>query len=98
MSLRRPKRLSPPPETVAAQALGFLAAEPERLGDFLALSGVDPSTIRNAARDPGFLPAVLDHVLADENLLIAFAEAEGLPPEAVAEARRALDSGAQAHE
>ena len=94
MSLRRLERLALEPETLAARALGFLAEEPERLGGFLAMSGLDPTTIRRAARDPGFLPAVLDHLLGNENLLLAFAEAERLPPEAVAEARRALGGGA----
>lgn len=98
MSKGPPKTPVPPPETIAARALGYLAAEPERLGGFLALSGLDPSTVRTAARDPGFLPAVLDHLLGDEDLLIAFAEAEGLPPEAVAQARRALGGGVEARE
>jgi hypothetical protein len=80
----------PSADAVAARALGFLASDPERLGRFLALSGLDPSTIRSAARSPQFLPAVLDHLLADETLLLAFAEAEGLRPEAVGDARRAL--------
>jgi hypothetical protein len=84
----RPER--PSPNAVATRALGFLAADPERLGRFLALSGLDPSTIREAARSPQFLPAVLDHLLADESLILAFAEAENLRPETVAEARRAL--------
>ncbi|MFD1701534.1 DUF3572 domain-containing protein [Methylopila henanensis] len=75
---------------VAARALGFLAADPDRLGRFFALSGLDPSNVRAAAADPGFLPSVLDHVLADERLLLDFAEAEALAPETVSEARRLL--------
>jgi hypothetical protein len=79
-----------PAETLAARALGYLASDPERLGRFLALSGLDPTAIREAARGSGFLPAVLDHVLADERLLVEFAAAEGLRPEAVGRARQAL--------
>lgn len=75
---------------VAGRALGFLASEPDRFARFLALSGLDPSTIRSAAADPGFLPAVLDHVLSDEALVIAFACSEALPPEQVVEARMVL--------
>ncbi len=78
------------PESIAGRALGFLAGDPARLGRFLALSGLDPSTIRAAASDPGFLPAVLDHILSDERLLMAFAGEEGLKPEAVARARAAF--------
>ncbi len=79
------------PETVATRALSFLAADFERLGRFLAMSGLDPATVRQAARDPAFLPAVLDHLLGDERLLLAFSESEGRGPETVAEARRAFE-------
>lgn len=82
----------PDPSGLAALALGFLASDPDRLGRFLALSGLDPSNIRQAAQSPTFLPAVLDHLLADETLLLAFAEAEGLKPETVAEARAGFDA------
>ncbi|WP_020184911.1 DUF3572 domain-containing protein [Methylopila sp. 73B] len=75
---------------LAAAALGFLASDPERLGRFLALSGLDPSGVRAAAADPGFLPAVLDYVLADETLLVAFAGSQGTEPERVSRARAAL--------
>ncbi|MET0313896.1 MAG: DUF3572 domain-containing protein [Hansschlegelia sp.] len=80
----------PSAEEIAARALGFLAQDMQRLGRFLALSGLDPSTIREAAREPGFTSSVLDHLLTDERLLLEFAQAEGLRPEAVADARRRL--------
>lgn len=78
-------------EGLAAAALGFLAADSERLGRFLALSGIAPQAIRAAAREPHFLAGVLDHVLADEaGLLLPFAAAEGIRPEDVATARATL--------
>jgi hypothetical protein len=79
-------------EHVAIQALGFLAEDVDRLGRFLALSGVDPATIRSAARDPGFLAGVLDHLAGDEVLLMAFAGQTGLDPSTVGNARKALGS------
>lgn len=89
--MSRPSRLDPDSAgALAARALGFLASEPDRLGRFLAMSGLDPSNIRAATADPGFLPAVLDHVLSDETLLLAFAQAEHVPPEQAAEARLIL--------
>ena len=75
---------------IAVQALAFLGEDTDRLGRFLALSGLDPSTIREAARQPGFLLGVLDHVAGDEALLVAFAAGNGLRPEQVAEARSIL--------
>ena len=81
-------------QTVAIDALGFLAAEPERLARFLALSGLGPDNLRQAATSPGFLAAVLDHLAADEPLLLAFAAAQGIDPAAVIRARDRLSGPA----
>jgi hypothetical protein len=77
-------------EMLAIQALTFLAAEPDRLGGFLALSGIGPTDLRSAAQEPGFLAGVLEHMLADESLLIAFADSAGIDPAQVGRARDAL--------
>jgi Protein of unknown function (DUF3572) len=77
-------------ETLAIAALSFLAEEPERLGVFLSLTGIGPEAVREAAREPDFLAGVLDHVLSDETLLLAFADGAGLNPADVARARQAL--------
>ena len=77
-------------ESVAISALGFLAAEESRLKRFLALCGLGPHNLRQAAADAGFLAAVLDYVAADEAVLVAFAASRGLDPAAVARARESL--------
>jgi hypothetical protein len=77
-------------EALAIQALGFLAKEPERLEAFLSGTGIAHEDIRQAAREPGFLAGVLDHMLGDESLLMAFADSAGLDPANMARARRAL--------
>ena len=77
-------------EDLAASALGFLAADGERINRFLSLSGIDPSRIRTAASTPGFLIGVLDHLLTDEALLLEFSRDAGCKPEGVAAARAAL--------
>jgi hypothetical protein len=77
-------------EAVAIQALGFLAQDDERLGRFLALSGVGPGDIRAAASQPGFLAGVLDHIVGDEALLVAFAAHADLAPPQVAAAHSIL--------
>ena len=46
--------------------------------------------IRAAAHEPGFLAGVLEHMLADESLLLAFADSAGIDPADVARARNAL--------
>lgn len=79
-------------EDLAVKGLNFLAAEPDRLSRFLDLLGLGPGNLRAAAAAPGFLEAVLDYFQADERLLIAFAADEGIAPERVGAARRAMDS------
>ena len=72
------------------QALSFVAGEPERLGAFLAESGIGPETLRSAAADPHFLGSVLDFVLRDDATVKAFATALGLHPTNITAARQAL--------
>ena len=75
---------------LAIRALEYLAQEPEQLGRFLALSGLDPTTIRAAARQPEFLAGVLEYVLNDERLLVAFTASLDLAPERISQARAVL--------
>jgi hypothetical protein len=77
-------------EIVAVQALSFIAAEPERLGLFLAESGIGPETLRAAAADPRFLASVLDFVMRDDATVKAFAQASKLHPTSIAAARQVL--------
>ena len=80
-------------EHVAIQALSYIAAEPDRLGGFLAATGIGPDRIRAAAREPGFLGGVLDYLAGDEALLLDFAEVENLAPDLVVKARVILGAG-----
>jgi hypothetical protein len=77
-------------EELAIAALGFIAAEPERLGRFLAVTGIGPESIRQAAREPRFLAGVLDHIAGDERLLMAFAAETAIDPNDVIPARDTL--------
>ncbi|WP_376987889.1 DUF3572 domain-containing protein [Bosea sp. R86505] len=77
-------------EMLALRALGFLAAEPERLEPFLAVTGLGPATLRAAAGEPAFLAAVLEHVGGSDSLLLEFAANLGVAPETVALARERL--------
>ena len=77
-------------EIVAIQALNFVAGDPERLGLFLAETGIGPQNLRAAATDPAFLASVLDFVLRDDATVKAFAKAAELHPTNVAAAREVL--------
>jgi len=78
-------------EIVAVQALSFIAGEPERLGLFLAETGIGPETLRTAAADPKFLAAVLDFVMRDDATVQAFAGVAQLHPTNIAAAHQALN-------
>ena len=77
-------------ERIALEALGYLVADEVHLWAFLAATGLEPGTIRQAARTPGFLVAVLDHVGAHEGLLIELAATLAIKPERLMEARHTL--------
>jgi Protein of unknown function (DUF3572) len=77
-------------ETLAIQALAFIAEEPERLAYFLNMTGIESSDIRAAAREPRFLAGVLEHMLGDESLLLAFAAGAGIDPADLTRARSML--------
>ena len=87
-AVRNPREVA---EIVAIQALSFIAGEPERLGLFLAESGIGPETLRSAAKDPHFLGQVLDFVMRDDATVKAFAAASELHPTNIAAAHQALN-------
>jgi hypothetical protein len=85
---RNPREVA---EIVAIQALSFIAGDPERLGAFLAESGIGPDSLRGAAADPAFLAHVLDFVLRDDATVKAFATASQLHPTNITAAHQALN-------
>lgn len=94
----RKSQVLPTPDETAAAILQWLAGEPDMLGRFLALSGVQPTQMRSAINDPGFLAGMVDFVMAHEPTLMAFCEASQWKPEAVVQAWHhysgpGLDSG-----
>jgi hypothetical protein len=81
-------------ETLALKVLGFLAQDDQALERFLTLSGLSLTDLRERADDPLLLAAVLDFLLADDKLLVAFTEDVGMDPRAIHGARRALPGAA----
>jgi Protein of unknown function (DUF3572) len=87
---KRPPYSRETAEMLAIQVLAFMAEDDTRLSGFIASTGIAVQSIRDAAREPSFLIGVLEHILADENLLIAFADSAGIDPAEAARARQAL--------
>jgi hypothetical protein len=77
-------------EAIAIQALAFLASEPTRLAHFLNLTGTQPADIRQRVNDPTFLQAILEHVIAEESILLVFAAGMSVAPETVVAALNIL--------
>ncbi|WP_321503069.1 DUF3572 domain-containing protein [Breoghania sp.] len=71
-------------EGIAVEALSFVAADQDHLGRFLAFSGLGPNTLRDAATEPGFLAGVLEFLMSDETLLLAFTENARIRPTVIA--------------
>ncbi len=77
-------------EALAIQALTFIAGDGERLGRFLAVTGIGPAEIRAASRQPGFLAGVLEYLASDERLAATFALDAGCDPADIGKAHTAL--------
>jgi Protein of unknown function (DUF3572) len=87
---RKPRQQQADAEALAIAALAFLTAEPARFARFLDLTGIAVNSIRAAAREPGFLAGVLDHLSAEESMLLEFAAGQEIDPTDVLAARDVL--------
>jgi hypothetical protein len=88
----RPKALTrEAAETIAIQAIGFLAEEPNRIGRFMSLTGMELETLVAGAETSPVQVAVLDYLLSDESLLMVFSGHAALDPPAISAARALLD-------
>lgn len=82
-------------ESIAAQGLAFLAEEPARFVRFLSLTGLTPEGIRARIGTPEVLAAVLEHLSADESLLLTFAATASVAPETIAPALAVLQGNGE---
>ena len=71
---------SPEIQEITILLLGFLAGDDERLSRFIALTGIDPMSIRSSLDDPAFRLAMMDHLFEDESLLLSFCAEIGMDP------------------
>ena len=84
-------------ETVAVQALGWLASQDDLYGQFLGATGASAASVAEAAGKPEFLAAVLDFVLMDDAWVIAFCDEAGIGYGLPMQARSALPGGQMVH-
>lgn len=84
-------------ETLALQALSWLAAQDDLLNVFMGATGAGLDDLRQRAGDPEFLGSVLDFVMMDDAWVVSFCDANGLKYDQPMHARAALPGGAQVH-
>ena len=55
---------------IALNLLSWLVAHPDRLDDFMATSGFEPSQLHARAADPDLLAAILEYLMSADDLLL----------------------------
>ncbi len=84
-------------ETLALQALGWLAGHEELGPTFLGATGANAEDLRNSAGDPALLAAVLEFLTMNDQWVIAFCDAHGHPYDAPLRARYAIPGAQSVH-
>lgn len=75
---------------ISLRVLSYLAADPERIGPFLAESGLSPADLRTIAGSPAFHVALLDFLINRQDVLLDYAQQAGIDPGHVVVARDIL--------
>ena len=77
-------------EWIAIAVLGTIAKQPDRLTQFLTLTGIEPKAIRALAEDSRFLAGVVDYVADDPALAAIIISELALHPADLSMAQYAL--------
>ncbi|MDF2809355.1 MAG: hypothetical protein K0S56_386 [Microvirga sp.] len=77
-------------EWIAIAVLGTIAKQPDRLTQFLTLTGIEPMAIRVLAEDPRFLAGVVDYVAENPSLAAIIMSELALHPADLSMAQYAL--------
>ncbi|MGD1933813.1 MAG: DUF3572 domain-containing protein [Candidatus Phaeomarinobacter sp.] len=77
-------------QILALHALTFLLDEPQRLEGFLRMTGIEPHDLRAIAGSNDGQTAILDYLLGNEPLLLAFTAEEGCDDQDPTRARQTL--------
>ena len=80
-------------ETIGAQAFSWVTDDADRLNAFMAMTGASPADVVQNINSAAFLGTVLDYVLTEDALVMAFCDTCNLPYAAVLQARGLLPGG-----
>ncbi|EKE45099.1 hypothetical protein OCGS_0794 [Oceaniovalibus guishaninsula JLT2003] len=84
-------------ETVAVEALAWIASDDDVLSEFMGATGSDPADIRQRAGDAEFLGAVLDFLLMQDRWIEGFCDRNGYAYDVPGRARAVLPGGDLPH-
>lgn len=76
---------------IALAGVGFLAAEPEWMDRFVALTGLGAEELKKRLDEPAVLAGVLGFVMSDDAMAEPFCQAETLSPQELLYAQHLLD-------
>lgn len=82
-------------ETLALQALGWLAANEDLWPVFVGSTGAAAEDVRERATDPAFLASVLEFLTMNDEWVVAFCDAAGHAYDQPLRARYALPGAEQ---
>ncbi len=77
-------------QTIAFQAIGFIAAQENILSQLLGSSGLALADLKTGLQNPETLAAVLDWLLQNEKTLLLFCEEFELTPDLIWRSRNQL--------
>lgn len=77
-------------ESIALQALSFIVKDNELLDQFLTNSGLTPQELKGRVNEPELLGGVLDTLLINDEVLLAFCNSASLSPNTIMVARQSL--------
>ena len=80
-------------ETLAAQAFSWVAEDADRLNAFMAMTGAGPADVVRNATSARFLGTVLDYILTEDALVIAFCDSRSISYTLPIQARALLPGG-----
>lgn len=90
---QRDKTPQPTPDeadTLAVAILTWLAGQPDLMGRFLALTGIEADQLRHVAREPGFAGGLTGFLMNHEPTLMAFCGDNAVSVEFVQSCHRLL--------
>lgn len=84
-------------QIAALEVLAWMARDEDLLPVFLGATGLRAEDLKSRAGDPEFLASLIDFLMMDDAFVLRASEAQGWPPERIAEIRAGLPGGDLPH-